>query len=279
MTAVGHELEHTIEVLVLVKAYPTPSTKYTECVCVAGIRVDTPEPEWIRLYPVQFRLLERERRFSKYDVIRLKVRRPTSGDKRSESFTPVIDTIEKVGHVGTERGWAKRIPYIESVKVDSMCDLLRRQSTDGTSLGVFKPVEFTKFEITPTTPEWDLGRQAALGQGNLLCEAPKLPLEKIPFDFHYSFTCDDATCSGHRMSMIDWELGAHYRHTSGLPEEERLELVMQRWRDRVCAPTRDTHLFAGTLAKRQHQFVLLGAFWPPVPKAARLPLPQELALF
>jgi hypothetical protein len=280
MSGNRHDLEQTMDVLVLVKAYPQPSTKYTESVCVAGVRVDTPELEWIRLYPVQFRLLPRERQFGKYDIVRVRVRRPTSGDTRRESFTPILDTIEKIGHLESKRGWAERIPYIEQVKVASMCELQRRQEEDGTSLGVFRPGKLTKFEITPTSPEWDAGRQAALGQGNLLCESPKLALEKIPFDFHYSFTCDDASCNnGHRMSMIDWELGQHYRQTAGRPEDERFELVMRRWRDDVCGPTRDTHFFAGNMAKRQNQFVLLGAFWPPKPKVAVESRPQELALF
>lgn len=278
MSGVRYELEETMDVLVLVKAYPTPSTKYAESVCVAGLRVDTPQPVWVRLYPVQFRLLSRERQFSKYDVIRVRVRRPRN-DMRPESFTPNTDTIEKVGHIGSERGWLHRIPYVEQVSVASMCELQRRQSEDGTSLGVFRPAELTNFEITPRSPEWDAGKQAALGQGNLLCAAPKLPLEKIPFDFHYSFTCDDPTCGGHRMSMIDWELGANYRRTAGLPEEERLRLVMARWRDRVCGPGRDIQFFAGNLAKHQHTFVLLGAFWPPKKKPSRQPKPQELALF
>ncbi len=249
MSAYLHELEHAIEVLVLVKAYPTPSTKYTESVCVAGLRVDTATPTWIRLYPVQFRLLPRERRFSKYDIVRVRVRRPSSGDSRPESFTPIVDTIEKIGHVPSTHGWADRWSYIEQVKVASMCELQRHQQEDGTSLGMFHPGTLTGFEITPTSPDWDAGRQAALGQGNLLCSSPKLPLEKIPFDFHYSFTCDDPTCAGHRMSMIDWELGQSYRRTAGLPEDERFRLVMERWRDRVCGPIRDTHFFAGNLAE------------------------------
>lgn len=268
-----------MDVLVLVKAYPQPSAKYQESVCVAGLRVDGPELEWIRLYPVQFRLLHTDLQFDKYDVIRVRVKRPTSGDKRRESFTPIIDSITKIDHLDTKHGWAKRIPYVDRVRIDSMCELQRRQREDGTSLGVFRPAEFTNFEITPTSPEWDAGRQAILGQGNLLDPAPKLPLEKIPFEFHFSFTCDDTACNGHRMSLIDWELGQSYRRTAGRPEDERVNLLMEKWRDVVCGPTRDTHFFAGTLAKRRHQFVLLGAFWPPKPKLISKSRPQELALF
>lgn len=216
---------------------------------------------------------------AKYDLLRVRVRRPTSGDARPESFTPILDSIEKIGHLPSTHGWAGRRPYIEQVKVASMCELQRRQREDGTSLGVFQPHELSDCEITPTSPEWDAGRQAALGQRNLLCENPTLPLEKIPFDFHYSFTCDDVACRGHRMSMIDWELGQHYRRTAGLPEDERMGLVMERWRDRVCGPTRDTYFFAGNIAKHPATFVLLGAFWPPKPKAVLRPTPQVLALF
>ena len=150
---------------------------------------------------------------------------------------------------------------------------------DGTSLGVFRARHLTKFEISPTSPDWDARRQAALGQGNLLCESPKLPLEKIPFDFHYSFVRNESDCNGHRMSIIDWELGQTYRQTDGRPEDERLELVMQRWRDVVCGPTRNIHFFAGNLAKRHGTFVLLGVFWPPKPKIVLGRRPQELALF
>lgn len=276
MSIVRHELEQTVDVLVLVKAYPQPSSKYTESVCIAGLRVDTDELDWVRLYPVQFRLLPREKQFGKYDIIRVRVRRPTSGDTRRESFTPIIDSIEKIDHLDAKRGWASRIPYIEQVRVESMCALQRRQREDGTSLGVFRPAEFTNFEITSTSPEWDAARQAMLGQGNLLAPAPRVPLEKIPFDFHYSFVCDDGACNGHRMSMIDWELGQNYRRTAGRVEAQRLELLMQQWRDAVCGSTRDTHFFAGNMAKRQQVFVLLGVFWPPKRQVPQL---RELALF
>ena len=278
MSDIRYGFEQTMDVLVLVKAYPTPSTKYTESVCVAGLRVDTPDREWIRLYPVQFRLLPQERQFKKYDIIRLRTRRPRN-DSRPESRTPITESIEVVGHISSERGWATRIPFINEVKLNSMCELHRRQRDTGTSLGVFKPAVLTDFEITPTSPEWDEARRAALGQGSLLSSAPQLPLKKIPFDFHYSFMCDDVGCGGHRMSMIDWEVGAHYRRTAGLPEDERQRLVMERWRDRVCGASRNTHFFAGNLAKRQNTFVLLGAFWPPIKPATKPARPPSLALF
>ena len=58
-----------IEVLITVKAAPTPSATYGETVCVAGISADLSAPGWIRLYPINFRYLQQERKFRKYDVV------------------------------------------------------------------------------------------------------------------------------------------------------------------------------------------------------------------
>jgi hypothetical protein len=268
--------EIDMEVLVLVKAYPTPSQKYSESVCVAGLRIDTPSPTWVRLYPVCYRDLPHSQQFKKYAVIRLQAIQRRE-DSRPESFTPIVETITEIDYLDATESWKKRIPYIERVKVASMCELYRLQQTVGTSLGAFRPAEITGCEITPTSSTWDCARQAALGQGSLFCqEQQRRPLEKIPFDLHYVFSCDDPACGGHRMSFIDWELGEHYRNTAGRSEEERLELVRERWLDHVCAPNRDTHFFAGSIARRPQQFVLLGAFWPPVVETPRA---QELSLF
>jgi hypothetical protein len=54
-------LTKQIRLVVTVKSYPQPSSRYHESVCVAGIRRDTRDPQWVRLYPVQFRdLLRRQ---------------------------------------------------------------------------------------------------------------------------------------------------------------------------------------------------------------------------
>jgi hypothetical protein len=73
------------------------------------------------------------------------------------------------------------------------------------------------------------------------------------------------------MSTIDWEFGESYRKTAGRPEEERLELLMRKWRDVVCGPTRDAHFFAGTAPVRHHWDLL-------APEASGSPAPGTLAL-
>ena len=78
--------------LVTVKAYPAIGKKSGEAVCVAGVRLDADTPEWIRLFPVGFRDLPADKKFHKYQVVRLKVTRSTS-DRRPESRTPDLHSM------------------------------------------------------------------------------------------------------------------------------------------------------------------------------------------
>lgn len=57
-----------MRLLITVKAAPNPSEAYGETVCVAGLRLDLDDPGWIRLYPINFRELGRERQFHKRPV-------------------------------------------------------------------------------------------------------------------------------------------------------------------------------------------------------------------
>lgn len=87
-----------MKVAITVKTYPSPSTEYLETVCVAGVRLDTEKPEWVRLYPVPFRFLRDDQRFIKYEVIELDANTHVR-DKRPESRRPVLDSIRTVGHL------------------------------------------------------------------------------------------------------------------------------------------------------------------------------------
>jgi hypothetical protein len=253
-----HEVE--MEVLITVKAYPNPSKKHTETVCVAGIRVDVELHEWVRLYPVPFRLLPEEQRFKKYDIVRVRAVKARS-DPRPESYSPIHESLTVIDHIARGRNWDERVPMLKPVEIPSMCELKRLQAYNGTSLGFFKPAEILDFTITPTTPEWDDGQRGALGQGNLFCEV-KTMLEKIPYDFRYVYRCDDPACNTHEMMMIDWELAQLYRKTDYMPEDQRLQAVRTKWLDQICSSKRDTYFYAGNMAGHQTSFVLLGAVYP-----------------
>lgn len=86
-----------MRILVTVKAAPNPSAKYGETVCVAGLRVDLLRTTWVRLYPINFRYLDSDEAFKKYDIISVDAK-PARQDPRRESWKP-IGRIRKEKHM------------------------------------------------------------------------------------------------------------------------------------------------------------------------------------
>lgn len=101
--------EERKRVLITVKAYPLPSRSYDELVCTAGI---TDEGEWIRIYPVPFRFLKDEGKYSKYQWVDINLKKANK-DFRPESYSPAdtsledMDIVETIG-TGKSRDWGKR---------------------------------------------------------------------------------------------------------------------------------------------------------------------------
>lgn len=269
------DLHQCIEAMITVKAYPRPSKKYGESVCIAAVRTDQGAPEFCRLYPVDFRGLPPSKQFHKYQVIQCLVTQPRE-DTRRESLCPLRESIEVIDSI---RSWGERWRLLEPLMVESLCELQERQRRDATSLGLFKPGEIIDFTSSPTEDEWDEGQTAALQQGTLLPTRPRRPLERIPYRFAYRFRCANASCRGHDIQLIDWEVCELYRKLGDRPLDERLDLLRAKWLEELCAPDRDTYFFAGNMAKRPWQFQLLGVVWPRRSEIAAGPRPEPLALF
>jgi hypothetical protein len=179
---------HERTVLVVVKAYPNPSTKHGETVCVAGVSDGT----WIRLYPLPFRDLPPQLSFRKYDLIRLQVRK--HHDPRPESYQVNVDTLLKLRHVGTEDGWSHRKRLLLPVASPSMCDIYRLQRETGKSLGMFKPREVSDLKMVREEDEWSSVERTML-QISLSGRALR-PLERIPYSLKYIYRCDHPRLGG-----------------------------------------------------------------------------------
>lgn len=250
-----------IRVMITVKAYPTLSKRYDETVCVAGIRIDTPVPEHVRLFPVPFRDLERARQFDKYDIVEVEVREHAV-DIRPESRRPLLDTLKITGHVPTNGRWERRARLVRPLVADSLCQIKREREARGTSLGVFRPAQVTDFLLVPAeerTP-W---QEMMADQMNIFDPGRKR-LEQVPYRFVYRFRCDDARCGEHRIGLLDWEAGAAYLRWRELYSPQDLEQkIRQKWFDQIAGEDRDLHFFVGNMHKRPQQFMLLGAFYPP----------------
>ena len=100
-----------LRVLITVKTYPIPSSKYDELVCTAGV---TESGEFVRLYPVNFRDLPFSRQYKKYQWIEVMAERHTGRDSRKESYRPDCDTLKMLGEpIATKRGdWSERVKYV-----------------------------------------------------------------------------------------------------------------------------------------------------------------------
>jgi len=127
----------TRRVLVTVKAYPTPSKKYVETVCVAGIDIE--KYEWIRLYPIRFRDLEENKKFKKYNIIEIKVFKPKD-DKRPESYKVDPYSINIIDYLKTDDKWSRRKSIVLPTVSNSMCEIYNQSKLNRKSLGVFKPI-------------------------------------------------------------------------------------------------------------------------------------------
>src|SRR4030067_486236 len=98
----------TKQILVTVKAYPNPSKKYGETVCVAG--VDINKQQGGRLYPIPYRDLDDNKKFEKYNLIEVKVHKATD-DTRPESYKIDAGSIKIVDKLDSKNNWEKRKQY------------------------------------------------------------------------------------------------------------------------------------------------------------------------
>jgi hypothetical protein len=250
-------------ILVTVKTYPHPSESYQELVCTAGVREDG---SFIRLYPVDYRYRPRHQQYEKYQWIEVDVTKNT-GDPRPESYRPNLDTVRILSEpISTADNWAERKRLVLARSPQTMCSLHKAFEKDKTSLGIIKPHRISEVHVKPVEREWAKKHEEALFQYSLFDQQKKL-LTKIPYRFAYKFTCGD-DCTGHNMSITDWELGALYlREVKRLGNEiDAVESVRKKYFDDLCGPEKDTHFYVGNTYTVYNSWIVLGVFYPKLPK-------------
>ena len=83
-----------LRVLITVKTYPIPSSKYDELVCTAGVKETG---DFVRLYPINFRDLPFSKQYRKYQWIEIIASKHEGRDARKESYRPDSDSIQILG--------------------------------------------------------------------------------------------------------------------------------------------------------------------------------------
>jgi hypothetical protein len=264
---------NNIKVLITVKTYPLPSNKYKELVCIAGVLEDG---RWIRIYPIIFRSLPKDKKFEKYEWIQLDLVRNTS-DFRPESYRPKSDasSIHILHKVGTEHEWAERKKYVLKEMFTSLEELIMRAKSDKcTSLATFRPREIIDFIVEEDTRTWKQQWSAYYEQYGLFEIDEKgegvlrKKVDKVPYKYSYKFICEGES-KPHTLMIEDWEIGALYWHCLKQAEEDETEannLVRKKYFDEFLNK-KDIYLFLGT-TKQYHKvapnpFVIIGVFYPP----------------
>lgn len=245
------------KVLMFVKTYPTPSAKYQETVCTAGV---TDNGEWIRLYPVQFRYLREDQKFEKYTWIEIETKR-NRGDKRPESFKANVDTLKIIRKLDPKRDLEERKQHILPLCSPSLDYIQNRYDENNFSLGIFKPKQVHDLIITEADKEWTPKQQAILDQTSLLDTESK-SLEKVPWDFSYVFSCNDDKCiKHHKLKITDWEIYQAFRHFKRYyrSEHEALIKLKEKYLGFFKDPKRDSYLIVGTV-NRWPTFIVIGVF-------------------
>ncbi|MFA5794273.1 MAG: hypothetical protein WC980_04315 [Candidatus Brocadiia bacterium] len=249
------------QILITVKTYPTPSKKYVETVCVAGVSLSN--KKFVRLYPIRYRDLDENKKFKKYSVIKAKIAK-AADDHRPESYKINADSIEIIDTLGTKDKWLKRKGIVLPVLDKSMCEILKQEPLTHKSLGLIKPerIEFTKGKARNKDIE---EAQRCYAQMDLI-NKQKQTIEFIPYEFRYKFYCaGEPNCPGHDFPIIDWEIGQSYRSwRADYPNEDvLLQKIKQRWFDEICSPNKDTYFYVGNVHRFRDTFMVLGVFYPP----------------
>ena len=260
----------TIEALVVVRTYPVPSSKTVETSCTAGI---TRDREWVRLYPVPYRLLDVDKQFHKWQWISVDVRAATS-DPRPESRRIDEDSIQILSPpLSTKQMWAERRRIVMPMKADSMCSLREQRNRDrAPTLGFIKPLRIERLEIEPIPPKWSAAEFARLHQTPLWGRLPAKELEKIPFKFSYRYTCHSVDCNGHTHMCSDWEMGEAFRSFRDRYGEENWEGPFRDRFERAMSEAYDTHFFVGTVNDHPGSWIIVGLWYPPLEQQGFLPL-------
>jgi hypothetical protein len=255
--------EH-LKVLITVKTFPIPSSKYDELVCTAGVNESG---DFVRLYPVNFRDLPFGQQYRKYQWLKVDAVKHTGRDSRKESYRPDCDSIRLIGEpILPNDNWVERSRYALAKPSQSMEELACKQEQDKTSLGIFRPKEVLDLVVKPDEPDWKPSFKAELMQQRLWenRKASREPLRKVPFKFQYRFICDDARCNGHQMMIEDWEVGALYWRCvdSGATPSEARDDVKKKFLGQLCSSSRDTHFYVGTVLAHPKSWVVIGVFYP-----------------
>lgn len=255
------------QVLMIVKTYPTPSERYGELVCTAGIRLR--DNQWIRIYPYPFRQLKTEYRFRKYDVIEAPIIR-ADNDPRPDSYR-LHDPkqVKQIKHIASDQKfWTQRMQYIRPTAVASV-EAFKQQMIvlDEDNVKQWRrsilpvPVKSgsAKLDYEYNGAEWDKKDANKLGKAKDFVENNLFPseemvryfqiLERVPYRFKLSF--EDLTGQRYRLTILDWEIPQLYFNVRQKESDDAaLEKVRFKIEEKIFSERNEVFLILGSIHHR-----------------------------
>lgn len=252
-------------ILILCKTYPSPSARYQETSCVAGMDEDG---SLVRLFPVPFRLMSDDQQFSKWQWISAKIEK-SRNDKRPESHKLKVGSIQPGKVISSDGNWRNRRHYLDQLPVfDSPDDLKRAQQLNGTSLGLVRVHNVIGLSLNEhKNKDWTDEERAKLVSAQLSLldgEQDEVQiLEKIPVDFHYHY--ESLTPSGlatFKHKVVDWEIGALYRKLLSAHGANGWKVPLQN-KLLEELPAKDLMFLMGNMHRFPDQWLIISLIYPP----------------
>lgn len=247
-----HSKQQRLRARILVKAYPQPSRTYEETVCVAAVSEDG--REMLRLYPIRYRHLPKDRQFDRFDLIEMDAERPRD-DHRPESRHVAEDSIRIIGS-GKDVSDAAKVQLWKPFIARSLKALHEENKATHRSFGIIAPdpgsMKFFIEKEADTNADDRAINQAAFQQVSLF-EAPLAKLPATEYSFGYRFTSNG---HAHRHYIHDWEVQAAYLAYRRRYGEKALDMLQQEYGQNI--PTRNPHFIMGTMKAHPSTFIIIG---------------------
>ena len=219
--------------LITVRTYPNPSTKYIETVCTGGI---TDAGEWRRLYPVAHRYIDEDHKYRTFDIVEVKVR--PGNDGRPETRRPEIATLKIQSHL---EHWKDRVDCIKPTIFPS----LEKMKMDKKTLAPVAVKEVLDFVAEKSNADWSVAQKEKMKQEGLF--DPRKPLEKIPYDFRIIWRDQDNM--EQKSLVISWEFCETWRKYKQRNYPDPIAKMREAWIDDRCGSDRDVSFFMGNAAQ------------------------------
>jgi hypothetical protein len=259
-------------ILIWGKTAPELSRSYYETVCTGGVLEDgTP----IRLYPIDFRYLDNEDKFKKYQWITARIAK-NPNDPRPESYRIDCDSIVTGATIPTDdlewrgrREFMFQQPGWQVSWIEGEDGLLKAQKRDGTSLAVVEPRKILRVALYRRPQEEavsfeqkreDLLRKNEADRAQLrFCEELMPPAMKelhfVPNRVRIDWLCQAQGCPGHSMQVMDWEVVELQRKKS---DQDAVEAVQKH----MDLDKYAVRFFLGNMHLHPTRFTIVGLWYP-----------------